>query len=222
MVSLGVYVALTDWGIQMAKRLLIFASGTSDGGGSGFANLVTRSDEGLMPNTEIVGVVSNYENGGVREHATKLGVRFSYLSNQHCNAIYYRRVVEVYKADFVALSGWLRPVRGLDPETTFNIHPGPLPRFGGKGMYGHHVHEAVLKAYHAGEIAQSAVTMHFVTDGYDEGPRFFAHPVPIFPDDTVDSLAARVNREEHAMQPEITDLVCSGEIKWTGMPKGNS
>lgn len=194
----------------MKPRLLILASGTPDGGGSGFENLVRN-----VTAADIVGVVSNNENGGVREKADRLGVPFIYFPGPY-TAENYQKIVTDAKADYVALSGWLKLVRGLDPKTTFNIHPGPLPEFGGKGLWGHFVHEAVLKAYKEGRVKESAVSMHFVTPEFDEGPVFFSHPVPILPDDTADTLAARVNAAEHEWQPRITDQVVSGGISWDG------
>jgi len=107
-------------------------------------------------------------------------------------------------------------VTGLDPQKTINIHPGPLPRFGGAGMYGHYVHEAVMEAYKKGEVDHSAVSMHFVTENYDEGPLFFSQSVPILPDDTAETLAKRVNEAEHKWQPIITNKVLQGEISWDG------
>jgi phosphoribosylglycinamide formyltransferase-1 len=105
-------------------------------------------------------------------------------------------------------SGWLKFVRGLDPSKTVNIHPGPLPKFGGPGMYGHYVHEAVMAAYRRGEIIQSAVTMHFVDDvAYDNGPIIFQMPVLIRPDDDAETLAKRVNEKERAWQSHILNLV---------------
>ena len=110
-------------------------------------------------------------------------------------------------------SGWLKFVRGLDPARTVNIHPGPLPRFGGPGMFGHHVHEAVMAAYHRGEITQSAVTMHFVDDvAFDNGPIFFQMPVLIRPDDDAETLAKRVNEKERAWQSHVLNLVVHRHI----------
>ena len=192
------------------KKLLVFASGTKDGGGSGFENLAKNLTE-----AEVVGVVSNHENGGVREKADRLGIPFINFPGPY-DAEHYQKIVRDTGAEFVALSGWLKLIAGLDPKTTFNIHPGPLPEFGGKGLWGHHVHEAVLKAFKEGKIQHSAVSMHFVTPEFDEGPVFFTHPVPIEPDDTVDTLATRVNVAEHEWQPKITDKLVRGEISWDG------
>ncbi len=212
------------------KKIIIFASGTKDGGGSGFENLVNASRNGIL-NAEILAVVSNHENGGVRQRADRLGVKFIYFparkpvdgetGPEFGTAENYRKIVA--DADLVCLSGWLKLVTGLDPQKTINIHPGPLPRFGGAGMYGHHVHEAVMEAYHnfrknssCEKITHSAVSMHFVTEKYDEGPLFFSQSVPILPDDTADTLAARVLETEHKWQPIITEKVLTGEISWDG------
>jgi folate-dependent phosphoribosylglycinamide formyltransferase PurN len=195
-------------------NLLIFASGTNSGGGSGFENLVNASQDSVL-NANIVGVVSNHELGGVRERADRLGILFIHFDGPY-EAENYKKIVKETKADFVALSGWLKLVLGLDPAKTFNIHPGPLPRFGGKGMYGHHVHEAVIEASKRGEVTHSAVTMHFVTPIYDEGPVFFRFLVPIETADSAETLAERVNAAEHEWQPKITDLVVNGEISWDG------
>jgi phosphoribosylglycinamide formyltransferase-1 len=196
------------------KNLLVFASGDNTGGGSGFQKLVKTSHNGALE-ANIVGVVSNYAGGGVYNRAQKLGIPFFHFAGPW-TAENYQRYIKETGADFVALSGWLKLVTGLPPDKTINIHPGPLPRFGGPGMYGHHVHEAVLAAYKRGEITSSRVCMHFVTEKYDEGPVFFECFVHIFPDDTAESLAARVNKAEHQFQWFITNKVIKGMIQWDG------
>lgn len=201
----------------MKKKLIIFASGSKDGGGSGFANLVNASKNGVL-NAEIIGVISNHEHGGVRQKADLLGIPFILFAGPYTKENYQAITAE---ADFVALSGWLKLVTGLDPRKTINIHPGPLPRFGGKGMYGHHVHEAVVEAYKRGEILNSAVTMHFVTEKYDEGPVFFQVPVEILPSDDAISLGARVLKAEQTFQPIITNAVIEGRISWDGTNSGS-
>ncbi len=197
------------------KKLFVFASGSAEGGGSGFENLVQKAHSGAL-NAEIVGVASNHKIGGVYEKALRLNVPFIFLEPPW-TAELYRNLVAEYGADFAALSGWLKLARGLDPRTTINIHPGPLPRFGGTGMYGHHVHEAVMEAYKRGEVTHSAVTMHFVTEEYDRGPIFFQRRVPILESDTPETLAKRVNAAEHEFQPLLTDAVVNGRIAWDGI-----
>ncbi len=199
--------------MSMKPRILVFASGDAKGGGSGFQELVefSRTDP-LVLDADIVGVVSNHEYGGVRKKADTLKVPFWYFPGSF-QATHYQNLVAGFRADYVMLSGWLKPVRGLDPARTVNIHPGPLPKFGGQGMYGHHVHEAVLAAYFRGEVTQSAVTMHFVTEEYDQGPVFFEFPVLIRPDDTADTLAKRVNEKERAWQAFILNQVVHENIQ---------
>lgn len=202
---------------KVRPRVLVFASGDDTGGGSGFQELVefSRTTPAIL-SADIVGVVSNHQAGGVRKRADLLGIEFTTMS-EGFTAARYQWLVRHFRADYVMCSGWLKPVRGLDPARTINIHPGPLPRFGGKGMYGHHVHEAVMEAYHRGEVTQSAVTMHFVTeppgdDPYDKGPIIFQFPVLIRTDDTADSLAKRVNEKERAWQAFVLSMVVNGDI----------
>jgi phosphoribosylglycinamide formyltransferase-1 len=197
--------------IMKKPRLLVFASG----GGSGFQKLVEATSTGALQ-AGIVAVVSNHPSGGVYEKAKHFKVPFIHFPGPF-DAEFYEGIVESTRPDFIALSGWLKLAKGLNPYNTFNIHPGPLPRFGGPGLYGHHVHEAVVAAYKKGELGHSEVSMHFVTDEYDKGPVFFRMPVPIEPDDTPETLAKRVNAVEHQFQALVTDMVVRGDISWNGV-----
>ena len=196
-------------------KLIVFASGSKEGGGSGFENLVTSKEL----DADIVAVVSNYEHGGVRERADRLGIPFIHFPKPW-DAENYRRIVEESGAEWIALSGWLKLVKGLGPAKTFNIHPASLSllggRFGGDGMYGHYVHEAIKEALDRGEITESGVTMHFVTDEYDRGPAFFEVRVPLAKGMTADEIGRVVNEVEHTWQPRITNMVVHGEIFWNG------
>ena len=199
-------------------KLLIFASGTATGGGSGFENLATSTEL----DAKIVAVLSNHEHGSVRARAERLGIPFIYFPGSY-DAVGYASVLQktsIGSDGYVALSGWLKHAVGLDPARTFNIHPALLSqlggRFGGHGMYGHHVHEAVKAALDAGEISESGFTMHFVTDTVDGGPVFFEHRVSLQKGMSADDIAAAVNKAEHQWQPKITNLVVHGQIRWDG------
>lgn len=113
---------------------------------------------------------------------------------------YGRRLLDALtevEAEWICLAGYLRllplEVLGRFPDRVLNIHPALLPKYGGKGMYGVRVHEAVLAA---GEH-ESGVSVHYVTENYDEGGVILQRHCPVFPGDTPESLAARVLTEEH-------------------------
>ncbi len=229
----------------MNPKLTIFASGTKDSGGSGFENLAKATKTGILE-AEIVAVVSNHEHGGVRERADRLRIPFIYFNSYASN---YSQILENLRIDrrevgtesapkngsaisgltpwsqrdftgWVALSGWMKQVKGLDPQRTFNIHPALLSfdggRFGGKGMYGHHIHDAVKAAFDAGEITESGCSMHFVTNEYDRGPVFFEYRIPLKRGMTAKEIERAVNKAEHEWQPKITNMVVHGEIRWDG------
>ena len=197
---------------NMKPKILILASGTKMSGGSGFQELVEQSRVNpQILEAEIVGVISNRPEGGVFEKAKKLNIPFEYWAGPFTEKG-YQNLVKKFQADYIMCSGWLKLVKGLDSARTINIHPGPLPKFGGPGMYGHFVHEMVIKSFQEGKINQSAFTMHFVTEKYDEGPIIFQMPVLIRKDDTPEILAQRVNEKERAWQSFVLNLVVSGHI----------
>lgn len=196
----------------MEERIVVFASGDAVGGGSGFMEMVERSRTGPpILDAEIVAVVSNHENGGVRKKAEMLGIPFIHIAKPF-TAQKYQEIVKQTKANYVMCSGYLKPMVGLDEAMVVNIHPGPLPRFGGKGMYGHHVHEAVIEAYKRGEITQSAVSIHFVNEEYDKGTGIVQIPVLIRPDDDAESLATRVLKVEHNYQSLVLNEIIHRRI----------
>ena len=110
----------------------------------------------------------------------------------------------------VILSGYLRPVGPavLGRFRVLNIHPGPLPQFGGRGMYGPHVHAAVLAA----GVPESAASVHLVDGEYDHGPVIAAEPVPVLPDDTPQTLQARVMAVEPGLFVRTLQAIAAGTI----------
>lgn len=228
--------------------LIIFASGTKEGGGSGALNLIQASRDGRL-NADIVAVVSTIKGGGVERKLedlrTKEGVTipFVHFPREERTPEGHERLARDLGGEecYIALSGclWLVAMKdtphderpGLDPRRTFNIHPGSLTMvdpsgkllFGGAGMWGRHVHERVMKMYKekipqkgGARVLHTAVTMHFVTKKYDDGPVFFELPIDILPTDTPESLGEWVHKNEHRFQPYITDAVVNGRISWDG------
>lgn len=112
---------------------------------------------------------------------------------------------EHYKIDFIVLAGFLWKVPdaliAAYPRKIINIHPALLPKYGGKGMYGMHVHEAVIAA---GE-KESGITIHYVNEHFDEGEHIFQASCPIEPGDTPDILAQKVHALEHRYFPEVVE-----------------
>ncbi|HEX7121418.1 MAG TPA: phosphoribosylglycinamide formyltransferase [Gemmatimonadaceae bacterium] len=123
------------------------------------------------------------------------------------------RVLERHEVDLVVLAGYLRlvpaEVIAAFRGRIVNVHPALLPAFGGPGMYGHRVHEAVLA--HGARL--SGVTVHFVDEEYDRGPIIAQWPVPVLPGDTPDSLAARVLPVEHLLYPRVVEALASGRVR---------
>jgi len=117
-----------------------------------------------------------------------------------------------HDVDIIALAGYMKK---LGPKTLtrfggriLNIHPALLPKFRGKGMYGIRVHEAVLAA---GET-ESGVSIHIVDAQYDTGPIIAQERVPVDPEDTAETLAARILQKEHTLYPETLQKIVTGEI----------
>ena len=114
--------------------------------------------------------------------------------------------------DLICLAGYMRvlPVQVVRafPGRILNIHPSLLPKFGGRGMFGEHVHRAVIEA---GET-ESGCTVHFVEDGYDTGPIALQSTVPVEPEDTPESLAARILPVEHATYVKAVGLFAQGTL----------
>jgi phosphoribosylglycinamide formyltransferase-1 len=121
-------------------------------------------------------------------------------------------MLEKYQIDYIALAGYLKLMPSLligkFRGRITNIHPALLPKFGGKGMYGHHVHEAVIAA---GE-KESGATVHIVDEIYDHGRILLQKKVDVYPSDTPESLAERVLSVEHQIYPEALQNLIKGNI----------
>lgn len=127
---------------------------------------------------------------------------FSEAIFSHCRTV---------ETDLVILGGFLKLIKVPSDFAgrVLNIHPALLPAFGGKGMYGHHVHQAVLES----GSRVSGCTVHFVDDQYDHGTIIVQRTVPVLDDDTPDSLAARVFEQECIAYPEAIRRFARGQFK---------
>jgi phosphoribosylglycinamide formyltransferase-1 len=183
-------------------------------GGTTLQNLIDRIADGRL-NAEIASVVSSNPDAYGNERARRAGIPVTVVPRRTpgFTAVVFD-AVRAAAPDQVVLAGWLHLV--TIPEDfklkVLNIHPALLPAFGGKGMYGHHVHEAVL-AYGA---KVSGCTVHFADDSYDTGPIVVQRTVPVLDDDTPDTLAARVFEAECEAYPEAIRMVASGNWRLDG------
>jgi phosphoribosylglycinamide formyltransferase-1 len=184
----------------MKHKIALFASGS----GSNAENII-RYFSG-NPNVEFPLILSNKADAFVHERAEKLGVKsytFSKKEFDEGNEIVAFLIDK--QIDFIVLAGFLLKISGpflkTFPDKIINIHPALLPKYGGKGMYGHHVHEAVVNA---GE-KESGITIHFVNENYDEGNIIFQAKCPVLPEDTADMVAAKVHELEYIHFPRVIE-----------------
>ncbi|HLP96457.1 MAG TPA: phosphoribosylglycinamide formyltransferase [Saprospiraceae bacterium] len=183
-------------------KIAIFASG----GGSNARKILEYFQDSDV--AEVALVISNKKDAGVLDIAGTFGVPTHLINRQS----FYEttEILEILKAHgigFIALAGflWLVPAYLVKayPGKILNIHPALLPKYGGKGMYGHHVHEAVKAA---GEL-ESGPTIHFVNEHYDEGDIVFQVTCKLEPGDQPDDIARKVLALEHAHFPRIIEQV---------------
>ena len=180
------------------KKIAIFASGS----GSNAENFIQFFAQ--KPQFCVKSVFCNVPDAYVLERAKKYRIpSFVFNREEFRNPDKVFRQLQEQEIDFIVLAGflWLMPsfITAAWPNKIVNIHPALLPAYGGKGMYGHHVHEAVIAA---GE-KESGITIHYVNDHYDQGAIIFQAKCPVLPTDTPDDLAARVHELEYRYFPQI-------------------
>ena len=175
-------------------------------------NLQQRIDEGTLAARVAVVIASRPCRG--LEWARQVGLDGhlvpykTTLATAYADAITAR--LDQAGVDLVVMAGFLSlwPIPPAYEGRVVNIHPSLLPSFGGQGMFGHHVHEAVLRR----GCKVSGCTVHFVTNAYDEGPILVQKTVPVLEDDTPDTLAARVFEQETLALPEALQLLAEGRV----------
>ncbi len=204
--------------MAMRQEIIVLSTGEQTGGGTGFEKHVEYFNHARRRG-KVMGVVSTIRGGGVEERARRLSIPFMYLPSEECTADGYRRISSYFgtRDPWYSSSGWMRLIKGLPLEKTINIHPALLSqldgRFGGKGMYKHHIHHAVKEALDEGLIDCSGFTMHFVNDSYDRGPVFAEVRVPLKRGMSAEQIRSAVNAEEHRLQPWFIELVLNRRIR---------
>lgn len=186
----------------MKKNIAIFASGS----GTNAENIIRYFQENDLIRVALV--LSNRSDAYVLERAHRLQVPSEvFLKEDWVSGEQILALLHEYHIDFIVLAGFLVrvPERLLHayPDKIINIHPALLPKFGGKGMYGDRVHEAVVAA---GE-KESGITIHYINEHYDEGNAIFQATCPVFPTDSPDDVAKKVHALEYEHFPQVIEQV---------------
>ena len=183
------------------KNMVVLVSG----GGTNLQRIINCTENGEIPNAEIAMVVADRECFGL-QRAEKHGIKNILIKR---GKDFSEKLSEMLpeNTDLIVLAGFLS-ILSKDfcehfPGKIINIHPALLPKFGGKGMWGHHVHAAVLTA----QENESGATVHFVTSGIDEGKIILQKSFEISPNETVESLADKVHQVEYSIFPEAINVV---------------
>ena len=185
------------------------------GSGRTLKNFIDLAAEGRLP-IDICLVVSSSAKAGGLEHAraadipTRIIARRRFDTDTHYGDAIFAACREA-DVDLVAMAGFTRlaPVPNDFVGRVVNIHPALIPAFCGVGMYGHHLHEAVIAA----GVRVTGVTVHYVDNEYDAGPIIWQQPVPVFDDDTADTLGARVFETEKEAYPHVLRLLAAGRVR---------
>lgn len=186
-------------------RFAVFASGRGSNLEALFRALADH------PSAEIVLVASDRAGAKALERAEDRGVATAVVDPADARAMIER--LEARAVDWIVLAGYLKRIPTAVVERwrgrILNIHPALLPRFGGQGMYGMNVHRAVIEA---GD-RESGATVHIVDEEYDRGPVVAQRSVAVEPDDTPETLAARVLEVEHRLLPAVVAAAAEGRVK---------
>jgi phosphoribosylglycinamide formyltransferase-1 len=201
----------------MLKKIGVLVSG----GGTNLQSIINAVEEGTLSATVSV-VISNKPGVGALERASKHHIPSVIIDHRDFPSVadFTEAVLDTlneYQVDLVCLAGFLRILDPIFFETyhhrVLNIHPALLPAFGGKGMYGHHVHEAVLRS----GTKYSGATVHIVTAETDVGPIVLQGIIDVSDEDTPDSLAAKVLQVEHRIYPEAVQLILEERVIIEGL-----
>jgi len=186
----------------MTKKIALFASGS----GSNAENIINYFSKNR--NFEFPVIISNKVDAYVHERAKKLHVpSFTFTRDDFSSGEKILEFLKKYEIDSIILAGFLLKIPEAlveaFPQKIINIHPALLPKYGGKGMYGHHVHQAVVDA---GD-SESGITIHYVNAHYDEGNIIFQAKCPVLPTDTADIIAEKVHALEYEHFPKVIEEI---------------
>ncbi len=197
------------------KKLNLVA--LASGGGTNLQAIIDNIEKGIL-NAQIKAVISNNSKSGALERARNHNIPAIHLSHKQFATpeefdLKLLSILNENETDLVILAGYMKMlsptvVRAYKSKI-LNIHPALLPSFGGKGMYGIHVHEAVINT----GVKVTGVTVHLVDEIYDHGPIIVQKCVPVLADDTPESLQQRVLPHEHELYSKAIQLFAEGKVE---------
>jgi len=183
------------------KKIVVFASGS----GTNAENIIKYFLNSSK--AKVVSVFTNNSSAKVIERATKLDVPSQIFSKQELNEGFLLQKINLLEPDLIVLAGFLLkvPQNLIDayPNKIINIHPALLPKFGGKGMYGMHIHEAVVD----NKEKETGITIHYVNENYDEGAIIFQKSVTLLEEDTPEIVAEKIHKLEQDHFPQVIDTL---------------
>lgn len=185
------------------KKILLFASGT----GSNVENIIKYFEN--RPEINVVGVFTNNANAKVLDKARQHNVPTLIFNREDLSGGFVLDKINALQPDLIVLAGflWKMPetIVAAYPNKIINIHPALLPKYGGKGMYGMNVHNAILE----NKEKETGITIHFVNEHYDEGEFILQQRVNIEDCKTAEEIVAKVHELEHKHFPEIINQLLS-------------
>ncbi len=184
------------------KNIILFASGN----GSNAENICKYFQHHSQ--IKVVALICNKEGAGVFERVKPYGIPTHLVSKKQLqDSAYFLNLIAPYNADLLVLAGWLLLVPHYlvnhYEQKIVNVHPSLLPKFGGKGMYGHHVHEAVKEA----NESETGISIHWVNQHFDEGEIIYQAKTQLSAEDNVEDIAKKIAVLEMANFPKVIESI---------------
>ncbi len=187
----------------MLKKIVILASG----GGSNAEQIIRYFEN--SKEVEVSAVISNKRNAGVFDRVQPFGIPCIWINKASFETAFLTDYLSVLKPDLIVLAGFLWKIPETlilnFPDKIINIHPALLPKFGGKGMYGNRIHQAVKEA----SEKHTGITIHLVNKDYDKGVIIFQKSIEILPNDSVEQISKKVLELEHRYFPKTIEQFLS-------------
>jgi phosphoribosylglycinamide formyltransferase-1 len=201
-------IAIAESASSKKKRMAIFASGA----GSNAQKIIEHFKDHHFVTVSLI--VCNKPQAGVLTIAATHHIPTLIIEKElFFRGDAYVGALKEYKIDFIVLAGflWKIPVALIKayPDKIINIHPALLPKYGGKGMYGHFVHEAVIN----NKEPESGITIHYVNERFDEGETIFQATCPVIETDTPETLAQKIHVLEHQYYPQVIEKILTDTAK---------